>query len=173
MSVQALRGTDRVFADDLQALRPHPGQARSPPTCVALLAGSPIVADHLEDLTQVQDAYSLRCAPRCTAPRATPVAHARAVAERRARPPRSTIPCVLPDGALESNGNFHGAPVGYVLDFLAIAARRRRLDGGAPDRPDARPLAQLRAAAVPRASPGHRLGTDDRPVHPGGDRRPS
>src|SRR5690606_16460033 len=64
MSVEALLGTDRVFAADLQELRPHPGQARSAANMRALLAGSPIVASHRgPDCTRVQDAYSLRCAP--------------------------------------------------------------------------------------------------------------
>ncbi|MDQ1705995.1 MAG: histidine ammonia-lyase, partial [Frankiaceae bacterium] len=64
MSVEALLGTDRVFADDLQQLRPQPGQAISAANMRGLLAGSPIVASHrgAED-TRVQDAYSMRCAP--------------------------------------------------------------------------------------------------------------
>ncbi|MGH3622500.1 MAG: aromatic amino acid lyase, partial [Sciscionella sp.] len=61
MSVEALLGTDRVFAADLQALRPHPGQARSAERMLALLAGSEIVASHRgPGCTRVQDAYSLR-----------------------------------------------------------------------------------------------------------------
>src|SRR3954449_11410331 len=64
MSVEALLGTDRVFADDLQRMRPQPGQALSAANMRALLNGSPMVASHRgpED-TRVQDAYSLRCAP--------------------------------------------------------------------------------------------------------------
>src|SRR5439155_1953410 len=59
MSVEALLGTDRVFADDLQRLRPQPGQAISAANMRKLLAGSPIVESHRgpED-TRVQDAYS-------------------------------------------------------------------------------------------------------------------
>jgi histidine ammonia-lyase len=120
MSVEALLGTDRVFAADLQALRPHPGQAVSAANIRALLAGSPIVASHREGDTRVQDAYSLRCAPQVHGAARDTLAHAVAVAERELA---STIdnPVVLPDGRVESNGNFHGAPVGYVCDFLAIA----------------------------------------------------
>jgi histidine ammonia-lyase len=64
MSVEGLLGTDRVFAADLQALRPQTGQAVAAANMRALLDGSPIVASHRgpED-TRVQDAYSLRCAP--------------------------------------------------------------------------------------------------------------
>ena len=63
MSVEALLGTDRVFAEDLIALRPQPGQAASAANLRALLAASPIVASHREGDSRVQDAYSLRCTP--------------------------------------------------------------------------------------------------------------
>ena len=64
MSVEALLGTDAVFAADLQALRPHPGQAASAANLRALLAGSGVMASHRgPECTRVQDAYSLRCAP--------------------------------------------------------------------------------------------------------------
>ena len=122
MSVEALLGTDRVFADDLQQLRPQPGQAVSAANMRALLARSDIVASHRgpED-TRVQDAYSLRCAPQVAGACRDTIEHAARVAANELA---STIdnPVVLADGRIESNGNFHGAPVGYVLDFLAIAA---------------------------------------------------
>ncbi|MDA0566393.1 histidine ammonia-lyase [Streptomonospora sp. S1-112] len=121
MSVEALLGTDRVFAADLQALRPHPGQAAAAANMRALLAGSPIVASHRgPDCTRVQDAYSLRCAPQVAGAARDTLDHARAVAERELAAVIDN-PVVLEDGRVESNGNFHGAPVGYVLDFLAIA----------------------------------------------------
>ena len=64
MSVEGQLGTDRVFAAELQAIRPHPGQARSAANLSALLAGSGIVASHRgPDCNRVQDAYSLRCSP--------------------------------------------------------------------------------------------------------------
>jgi histidine ammonia-lyase len=121
MSVEAILGTDAVFAADLQALRPHPGQAASAANLRSLLAGSPIVESHRVDCTLVQDAYSLRCAPQVAGAFRDTLAHALTVAGRELA---SAIdnPVVLPDGRVESNGNFHGAPLGYVLDFLAIAA---------------------------------------------------
>jgi histidine ammonia-lyase len=121
MSVEALLGTDAVFAADLQALRPHPGQAQSAGNLRRLLSGSPIVESHREDCTIVQDAYSLRCAPQVAGAVRDTVTHAQLVARRELA---SAIdnPVVLDDGRVRSNGNFHGAPVGYVLDFLAIAA---------------------------------------------------
>jgi len=119
LSIQALCGTDRVFIDELQALRPHPGQRVSAANLMALLADSPIVNSHSEDTTQVQDAYSLRCVPQVHGAARDTFAHAASVADVELA---SSIdnPSVLADGTLSSNGNFHGAPVAYVLDFLAI-----------------------------------------------------
>ncbi|MDP3714654.1 MAG: histidine ammonia-lyase [Mycobacteriales bacterium] len=122
MSVEALLGTDSAFAEDLVALRPHPGQQASAANLRALLHGSEVVASHAgpED-TRVQDAYSLRCAPQVAGAVRDTLEHCRTVAAREAA---SAIdnPVLLPDGRLASNGNFHGAPVAYALDFLAIAA---------------------------------------------------
>src|SRR6202035_5038097 len=83
---------------------------------------SGIMASHRgPDCTRVQDAYSLRCAPQVHGAVRDTIAHAELVASRELA---SAIdnPVVTLDGRVESNGNFHGAPVGYVLDFLAIAA---------------------------------------------------
>jgi histidine ammonia-lyase len=121
MSLEALLGTDAVLAADLQALRPHPGQAASARNMTRLLDGSAIIASHRTGDRRVQDAYSLRCAPQVAGAVRDTLAHAETVAVRELH---SVIdnPVVMPDGRTESNGNFHGAPVAYVLDFLAIAA---------------------------------------------------
>lgn len=122
MSVEALLGTDRAFAHDLQELRPHPGQAISARRMRAALADSQLMASHRgEDCTRVQDAYSLRCAPQVHGAARDTLEHAETVADRELG---SIIdnPVVLADGRLESCGNFHGAPIGYVLDFLAVPA---------------------------------------------------
>jgi histidine ammonia-lyase len=121
LSVETQLGTDAVFAADLQALRPHPGQAASAANLRALLADSGIMASHRTPAcTRVQDAYSLRCAPQVHGAARDTLDHAETVARRELA---SAIdnPVVTPDGRVESNGNFHGAPLGYVLDFLAIA----------------------------------------------------
>jgi histidine ammonia-lyase len=120
MSVEGLLGSDKVFAAHLQALRPQPGQAVAAANMTRILAGSPIVASHSgPDCPLVQDAYSLRCAPQVAGAARDTVAHARNVANWELA---SIIdnPVVTDDGQVESNGNFHGAPVAYVLDFLAI-----------------------------------------------------
>jgi histidine ammonia-lyase len=121
MSVEGQLGTDAVFAADLQALRPHPGQAASAANLRALLHGSAIMASHRgPDCTRVQDAYSLRCSPQVHGAVRDTLAHADVVASRELASAVDN-PVVTLDGRVESNGNFHGAPVAYVLDFLAIA----------------------------------------------------
>ncbi|MDQ1105364.1 histidine ammonia-lyase [Nocardioides zeae] len=128
MSVEAQLGTDRVFAADLQALRPHPGQGASAANLRRLLADSPVVASHRgPDCNRVQDAYSLRCSPQVHGAARDTVDHAALVASRElASAIDNPVVLVDPDdpdgGRVESNGNFHGAPVAHVLDFLAIAA---------------------------------------------------
>jgi histidine ammonia-lyase len=121
MSVEALLGTDRVFAPDLVGLRPQPGQAASAANIARILDGSPIVASHRLDDPRVQDAYSLRCAAQVTGAARDTLEHCARVAGAELH---SAIdnPMVLPDGRVESCGNFHGAPVGFACDFLAIAA---------------------------------------------------
>ncbi len=122
MSVEGLLGTDAVFAADLQALRPQPGQAVSAANLRALLAGSadrgqpPRPGGH-------PGAGRLLAALRAAGARRRP-GHARPRRDRRgagSSRPAVDNPVVTLDGRVESNGNFHGAPVGYVLDFLAIA----------------------------------------------------
>ncbi|HEX3975618.1 MAG TPA: histidine ammonia-lyase [Solirubrobacteraceae bacterium] len=125
LSVEGLLGTDAVFAEDLQRLRPQSGQCASAANMRAVLAGSPIVASHRgpED-PRVQDAYSLRCAPAVAGGARDTVAHAAAVAERELAAAIDN-PVIVGGGdevRVASNGNFHGAPLGYVLDFLAIVA---------------------------------------------------
>jgi histidine ammonia-lyase len=122
MSVEALLGTDAVLAPDLHALRPHPGQATAAALMRSVLAGSDIVASHRGPSDpRVQDAYSLRCAPIVTGAARDTLDFAAQVAERELAA-RIDNPVLTPDGRLESNGNFHGAPLGYALDFLAIVA---------------------------------------------------
>ena len=121
MTVEALLGTDRAFAEDLIALRPQPGQAASAANLRALLAGSEIVASHREDDPRVQDAYSLRCSPQVAGAARDTLAHAEQVARAELRAAIDN-PMVLADGRIESCGNFHGAPVGFACDFLSIAA---------------------------------------------------
>ena len=122
LSIESQLGTDAVFATDLMALRPHPGQRDSAAHLRALLTGSDIVASHRDPgaCTRVQDAYSLRCTPQVHGAARDTLAHAQTVAARELAAAIDN-PVVTPDGRVESNGNFHGAPIAFVLDFLAIA----------------------------------------------------
>jgi histidine ammonia-lyase len=127
MSVEGQLATDRVFAPELQAIRPHPGQAASAANLVALLAGSGVVASHRgPDCNRVQDAYSLRCSPQVQGAARDTVEHAAMVAGRELASAVDNPVVLVSTGStdgpsrVESNGNFHGAPVAYVLDFLAI-----------------------------------------------------
>nr|WP_194236189.1 histidine ammonia-lyase [Streptomyces acidicola] len=133
LTLEALLGTDKVLAPELHAIRPHPGQAASAANMLAVLKGSGLTGHHQEGAPRVQDAYSVRCAPQVAGAGRDTMAHARTVAERELASAVDN-PVVLPGGTsrsseaesgggrVESNGNFHGAPVAYVLDFLAIAA---------------------------------------------------
>jgi histidine ammonia-lyase len=145
MSVEALLGTDRAFAEDLVALRPQPGQAASAANLRKVLAGSPIVASHRYGDDRVQDAYSLRCAPQVNGAARDTLAHAEQVALAELA---SAIdnPMVLPDGRVESCGNFHGAPLGFVLDFLAVAVAEV---GGIAERRTDRLLDTARSHGLP------------------------
>ena len=121
MSVEGLLGTDRVFIPELhEPLRAHPGQAQSAARMLSVLNGSGIVASHLLNDDRVQDAYSLRCAPQVAGAVRDTVDYAESVAQRELKAVIDN-PVVLHDGRISSNGNFHGAPIAYVLDFLAIA----------------------------------------------------
>lgn len=121
MSVEGLNGTLCVFEDDLQQLRPHPGQADSAYNIRTVAADSPILAAALEGFkaNDVQDAYSIRCAPQVAGGFRDTLEHVTTVANRELAAANDN-PVVTKDGRVASNGNFHGAPVAYVLDFLAI-----------------------------------------------------
>lgn len=120
MTTEGLLGTDRAFAADLQALRPQHGQAVSAANLTRLLAGSSIVASHRDGDSRVQDAYSIRCTPQVHGAVIDTLGYACTIAERELDAAIDN-PMILPDGRVESCGNFHGAPLALVCDFLAIA----------------------------------------------------
>jgi histidine ammonia-lyase len=120
LTAEGLLATDRPFAADLQALRPHPGQALSAANLRAMLDGSPIVASHRHDDPRVQDAYSVRCTPQVHGAARDVLDYAAVVATRELAAAIDN-PLVLPDGRIESCGNFHGAPLAHAADYLAIA----------------------------------------------------
>ena len=122
LSVEALMGSSRPFQDRVQQLRPHPGQIHSAAVIAGLLAGSTIGASHREDFShRVQDAYSLRCAPQVHGSVRDTIDHAAAVFERELGSVVDNPIIFADDGDVISAGNFHGQPLAFALDFLAIA----------------------------------------------------
>ena len=121
MSAEALLGTDRTFQAQLQEVRPHPGQIASAANLARLMAGSQIVASHRHSQHAVQDSYSVRCSPQVAGAARDTLDFARRTAGIELA---STIdnPLVMENGDVESNGNFHGEPLAFAADFLAIAA---------------------------------------------------
>jgi histidine ammonia-lyase len=122
LAIEAMLGSDRPFAPEIHAIRPHPGQAVSAANIHRLLQRSGIMDSHRDDFTHaVQDAYSIRCAPQVAGAARDTLGFVTEVASRELV---SVVdnPVVLPDGRVVSTGNFHGAPLGFAADFLAIAA---------------------------------------------------
>jgi histidine ammonia-lyase len=121
MSTEALLGTDRAFQPHLHEIRPHPGQLASAANLAALLRDSGIVASHRHSSHLVQDPYSVRCSPQVAGAARDTLDFARRTAGVEAG---SAIdnPVVLENGSVESTGNFHGEPLAFAADFLAIAS---------------------------------------------------
>src|SRR6202521_2051464 len=133
LSAEALLGTDRTFQPQLHVIRPHAGQLASAANLALLLRGSGIVASHRRSHHAVQDSYSVRCSPQVAGAARDTLDFAR----RTAAVELASVvdnPVVLENGDVESTGNFHGEPLAFAADFLAIAAAEvgaiseRRLD---------------------------------------------
>lgn len=123
LSVEALFGTDRAYDERVQVIRPHPGQLASAANLRAMLADSPLLACHRYSDHAVQDSYSLRCAPQVHGASRDVVAHCRRVLETELG---SVVdnPVVVTQGEgyeVMSTGNFHGQPLGFAADMLAMA----------------------------------------------------
>jgi histidine ammonia-lyase len=136
LTLDALRGTDVAFDERIHRARPHPGQLKTAANLRHMLEGSQIRESHRE-CGRVQDAYSLRCIPQVHGAVRDTLAHCRKVFEIEANSAVDN-PLVflgpghpgtgLPSGSAEpssasvlSGGNFHGEPIAFALDFLAIA----------------------------------------------------
>ncbi len=119
MDVEAQLGTDRSYDERVQALRPHVGQADSAANLRRLLASSPLLASHRDSHHAVQDSYCLRCAPQVHGAVRDVLAFARRTVETELG---SIVdnPVVM-DGEVLTTGNFHGEPLAFAADMLAIA----------------------------------------------------
>ena len=117
LSMEALCGITGAFLPEIHALRPHPGQAETAAMVLLLVHGSERTDSRPDD---VQDAYTLRCAPQVHG-----AAHdALLVSVRALEIEMNAVndnPLVLPDGRVISGGHFHGEPIALPLDYAAIA----------------------------------------------------
>jgi histidine ammonia-lyase len=122
MSLEALLGTPEPFREEIQAARPHAGQARSAARLRALLAGSDIRESHRAGDPRVQDAYSLRCMPQVHGAAREALAYVHGILKTESNSATDN-PLVFPEaGVVVSGGNFHAQVVSQALDLLAIAA---------------------------------------------------
>jgi histidine ammonia-lyase len=119
MNVEAQLGTDRSYDERVLQLRPHPGQQVSARNLRALLAGSPLLASHRESRHAVQDSYCLRCAPQVHGAVRDVLGFVRGVVERELGSIVDNP--VVYDGEVLTTGNFHGEPLAFAADMLAIA----------------------------------------------------
>jgi histidine ammonia-lyase len=120
MSVEALLGHARPYDERVQIIRPHPGQLDSAANLRALVEGSALMASHRHSRHAVQDAYCLRCAPQVHGAVRDVLAHARGVLEIELTAVVDN-PVIVPDGEVMVTGNFHGEPLAFSADMLAMA----------------------------------------------------
>ena len=120
-SLDAARGSDAAFDERVIRARPHPGALASAANLRRLLGGSAIRASH-RGCGRVQDNYALRCMPQVHGAARDAFQHAREVLEREMNSATDNPLVFAATGDVVSGGNFHGAPVGLVLDYAAIAA---------------------------------------------------
>ncbi len=118
-TLEAARGSAAPFDARIHDARPHAGQRDAAANVRRLLRGSSILPSHAH-CGKVQDPYSLRCVPQVHGAVRLALAHARAVVETEINSATDN-PLVFADGSVLSGGNFHGEPLAFVLDYLAIA----------------------------------------------------
>ncbi len=125
LSCDALKGTDTAFDERIHKARPHDGQIKTAANLRHMLEGSQIRESH-RACGRVQDAYSLRCIPQVHGAVRDTLAHCREVFETEANSAVDNPLVFITDarnaeGEVISGGNFHGEPLAFALDFLAIA----------------------------------------------------
>ena len=121
MSLEALRGTPTAFDERIHAARPHRGQVAVAQHLLQLLADSEIRESHRTGDSRIQDAYCLRCMPQVHGAVRDALEHACAVIEVETGSATDNPLVFAESGEILSGGNFHGAPLGMVLDYAAIA----------------------------------------------------
>ena len=121
LSTDAARGSDVPFDPRIHALRRHRGQIDVAHALRALIAGSAIRASHLTGDDRVQDPYCLRCQPQVMGATLDILRHAAMTLQTEANGVSDNpLICTDPPEAL-SGGNFHGEPVAFAADIIALA----------------------------------------------------
>lgn len=119
LTCEALRGISAAYSPLVQQVRPHPGQQESAANLRKYLEGSRLISQPGE--LRTQDAYSLRCIPQVHGASRDVFAWVKEVLEREINSVTDN-PLIFPDeDRVISGGNFHGQPLAFALDFLAIA----------------------------------------------------
>lgn len=116
MSLEALMGCSAAFDHRLHEARGQIGQIDAAKNVSRLISGSELI----NQSGRVQDAYSLRCAPQVHGSVRDTIAFVEQIVEREANAATDNPLLFEPDEAI-SGGNFHGEPVGLVMDYLGIA----------------------------------------------------
>lgn len=116
LSLEALLGSSAAFDERLHAAREQHGQMRVAKAVRELTSGSSLI----DAAGRVQDAYSLRCAPQVQGPVWDTIAYCAQIIEREINAATDN-PLLFSAEEILSGGNFHGEPVGMVMDFLGIA----------------------------------------------------
>ena len=145
MSLEALQGSLTSFHPAIHAARPHAGQVASAANVRRLLEGSAILESH-RWCDKVQDAYSLRCAAQVHGASRDLLDYVERTVAIEINAATDNPLVLLEEREIVSNGNFHGQPVAFALDCLAIARRRAREHLRAPGRADGQPEPVGRAA---------------------------
>lgn len=117
MNLEAMLCSTQPFQERVHRLRPHPHQQRSARNIARLVEGSELIQSHA-NCGEVQDAYSIRCAPQVHGAVRNAIAHLRDVVEIELASVTDN-PLVFDDAVL-SAGHFHGEPVGLALDYAKI-----------------------------------------------------
>jgi histidine ammonia-lyase len=121
MSLEALRGSRGPFDALIAASRPHPGEAQTARNILKLLGPTSEIAESHLDCDRVQDAYSLRCMPAVHGAAKNTLWRTIETLQIEANSSTDNPLVFTDEGKILSCGNFHGEPVAFALDYLAIA----------------------------------------------------
>ena len=170
LSVEALQASRVSFLPEVHALRPLPGQVAAAANVLQLLEGSAVIEAH-RWCDKVQDAYSLRCAPQVHGASRDILEYAERTIAIELNAATDNPLVIAEQDELMSNGNFHGQPLAFALDALAMALAEfasiseRRIERLV------NPVALRRSARVPHARRRAELGLHDPAVRGGGARQ--